>query len=217
MCCFRPSKVLTVVMSIPKKNRVPLLLLGGSGRRCPDSPEAGVRDGKIAFPDSRNSAEPFAPGGCFCSLSAPSDGFLLHCYVLSCVGNLGKVAGLMAYPINVIDLFAGPGGLGEGFAGYRDSKGCYPFKVVVSAEMDASAHGTLSLRALQREVNRNPNTQRLAKLASLREKLTTTGSVDVGSLATNLGLEKAWAKVSSEALNLQLGVRKDDDRPSYSK
>lgn len=114
--------------------------------------------------------------------------------------------------INVIDLFAGPGGLGEGFAGYRDTKGRYPFKLVVSAEMDASAHATLSFRALHREINRNPNAQLLPKLASLRESLAQTGSIDVGTLATNLGLEKLWVPVSSEALNLQLGVRKDDER-----
>jgi DNA (cytosine-5)-methyltransferase 1 len=117
----------------------------------------------------------------------------------------------MAYPINVIDLFAGPGGLGEGFAGYRDAKGRYPFKVVVSAEKDPSAHGTLSLRALQREVNRHPSVQRLTALSALKENLTQTGSINVGKIATDSGLEKLWAKVSSEALNLQLGVHEDDE------
>jgi DNA (cytosine-5)-methyltransferase 1 len=46
--------------------------------------------------------------------------------------------------IPVVDLFAGPGGLGEGFS----STG--KFKIVVSAEMDPSAHKTLTLRAYYR-------------------------------------------------------------------
>lgn len=50
-------------------------------------------------------------------------------------------------PINVIDLFAGPGGLGEGFASLN--KGA-AFDIVVSAEMEASAHKTLTLRSFYR-------------------------------------------------------------------
>lgn len=47
-------------------------------------------------------------------------------------------------PLNIIDLFAGPGGLGEGFSSLDDGE---TFKIVVSAEMEASAHQTLRLRA----------------------------------------------------------------------
>ena len=47
-------------------------------------------------------------------------------------------------PLNIIDLFAGPGGLGEGFSSLDDGES---FKIVVSAEMEASAHQTLRLRA----------------------------------------------------------------------
>jgi DNA (cytosine-5)-methyltransferase 1 len=49
----------------------------------------------------------------------------------------------------VIDLFAGPGGLGEGFAGLSEG-GHNPFRIVMSAEMEASAHATLRLRAFVR-------------------------------------------------------------------
>jgi site-specific DNA-cytosine methylase len=54
----------------------------------------------------------------------------------------------MSPRINVIDPFAGPGGLGEGFSSFADGRGRHPFHVVVSAEMDRAAHATLSLRAL---------------------------------------------------------------------
>lgn len=57
----------------------------------------------------------------------------------------------MKKPINIIDLFAGPGGLGEGFSGYKISKNRYPFKIQISVEKEASAHKTLQLRAFYRQ------------------------------------------------------------------
>ena len=52
--------------------------------------------------------------------------------------------------IKVIDLFAGPGGLGEGFSAFQTG-GEYPFKIVASVEKEASAHRTLTLRAFYRQ------------------------------------------------------------------
>ena len=52
--------------------------------------------------------------------------------------------------IPVVDLFAGPGGLGEGFSSILSPKGNRLFDVRVSIEKDAVAHRTLSLRALFR-------------------------------------------------------------------
>lgn len=46
----------------------------------------------------------------------------------------------------VIDLFAGPGGLAEGFSSFRDVKGRRPFTMALSVEKDESAHQTLMLR-----------------------------------------------------------------------
>lgn len=54
-------------------------------------------------------------------------------------------------PIPVIDLFAGPGGLGEGFSSILDPGGRPCFLLKVSAEKDSTAHKTLSLRALYRK------------------------------------------------------------------
>ena len=48
--------------------------------------------------------------------------------------------------IPVIDLFAGPGGLGEGFASLKQDDGSNAFQSVVSIERDNSAHQTLHLR-----------------------------------------------------------------------
>jgi len=53
--------------------------------------------------------------------------------------------------IKVIDLFAGPGGLGEGFSAFRDAAGRRRFKIALSIEKEASAHRTLTLRSLFRQ------------------------------------------------------------------
>lgn len=53
-------------------------------------------------------------------------------------------------PIKVIDLFAGPGGLGEGFSAYRPN-GKQEFKIAISIEKEDSAHRTLQLRSLFRQ------------------------------------------------------------------
>jgi DNA (cytosine-5)-methyltransferase 1 len=53
-------------------------------------------------------------------------------------------------PIPVIDLFAGPGGLNEGFNQVRDAKGRRIFQTRVSVEFEEMAHRTLELRALFR-------------------------------------------------------------------
>lgn len=54
-------------------------------------------------------------------------------------------------PIPIIDLFAGPGGLGEGFSSVRDEHGNPIFSLSISIEKDEIAHQTLSLRALFRK------------------------------------------------------------------
>src|SRR5689334_10331021 len=53
--------------------------------------------------------------------------------------------------IPVIDLFAGPGGLGEGFSSFRGDDKCHTFKVSLSIEMDDAAHRTLELRSFFRQ------------------------------------------------------------------
>jgi len=53
--------------------------------------------------------------------------------------------------IKIIDLFAGPGGLGEGFSGYVSEAGDRPFKIGLSIEKETSAHETLQLRAFYRQ------------------------------------------------------------------
>lgn len=55
--------------------------------------------------------------------------------------------------ISVVDIFAGPGGLGEGFSGYspRRASKQRPFRIAISAEMEPNAAKTLKLRAFFRQ------------------------------------------------------------------
>lgn len=66
--------------------------------------------------------------------------------------NMSVFAG--SNPIPVIDLFAGPGGLGEGFSASVSPDGKPNFRLVLSIEKDFYAHSTLELRAFYRQFER---------------------------------------------------------------
>jgi len=56
--------------------------------------------------------------------------------------------------IPVIDLFAGPGGLGEGFSSVQEPSGAARFRIALSVEKDPAARRTLRLRAFFRQFPR---------------------------------------------------------------
>ena len=57
--------------------------------------------------------------------------------------------------LGIIDLFAGPGGLGEGFSQLSvDNKN--PFNIIISIEKDKFAHRTLTLRSFCRQFDNPP-------------------------------------------------------------
>jgi len=56
----------------------------------------------------------------------------------------------VATQVPVIDLFAGPGGLGEGFSAAR-VRGQGPFRIAPAIEKDPDAHATLRLRSFFRQ------------------------------------------------------------------
>lgn len=87
--------------------------------------------------------------------------------------------------LGVVDLFAGPGGLGEGFASVVDGRHV-PFRIGISVEKDPSAHRTLALRAF---------------LRGYRER---HGTLPEQFVDFHAGLipEPAWAGVDSEAWRL---------------
>lgn len=57
----------------------------------------------------------------------------------------------MSKTVQIIDLFSGPGGLGEGFASCMRADGSRAYDLSVSIEKDSAAHNTLRLRAFLRQ------------------------------------------------------------------
>ena len=92
----------------------------------------------------------------------------------------------------IIDLFAGPGGLGEGFASYQEGT---RFEIVVSAEMERSAHQTLTLRSFFRHVQGDQKA-----LAAYYDYCNTDTARHPGELEP-----AAWKVATDEARQLTLG------------
>ena len=63
----------------------------------------------------------------------------------------------MSRPVCIVDLFAGPGGLGEGFSSCRHRDGSPAYRIGVSVENNSAAHRTLRLRAFLRQFEKFPN------------------------------------------------------------
>jgi DNA (cytosine-5)-methyltransferase 1 len=115
-------------------------------------------------------------------------------------------------PIPVVDLFAGPGGLGEGFSRVK-YRGKTVFKTVISVEKDPYAHMTLSLRAFYRHFTlkgmRVPDEYRkLLRAASKREMIAAWAALKKHS---------AWNQVKREALCLELGEHNNRIRRKITK
>ena len=62
----------------------------------------------------------------------------------------------MSKPVQIVDLFSGPGGLGEGFSSCRRNDGSRAYEIAVSIEKDPAAHKTLRLRAFLRQFDEYP-------------------------------------------------------------
>lgn len=103
--------------------------------------------------------------------------------------------------IPVVDIFAGPGGLGEGFASYSapGRKGDRAFSISVSAEMEANAARTLRLRAFFRKFARGHAPRSYYDYVAGRR-------AEPWSSKT----EPEWRAAIEEALQLELG-REDHD------
>ena len=100
-------------------------------------------------------------------------------------------------PIQVVDLFAGPGGLGEGFSSHSDDDGT-TFEIKVSAEMEASARSTLRLRAFYRLLKTN-------QPEALEDYYNFCETAGAAAPHTPRSLD-AWKHADNEALLLELGT-----------
>lgn len=102
--------------------------------------------------------------------------------------------------IPVIDLFAGPGGLGEGFSSFNEGK---TFKILVSAEMEDSAFNTLKLRAFYREL-KHKSKQDLSHYYKFCE--------GIEKLPFNERTKQFWDMACKEAQQLTLGEKSDNKK-----
>jgi len=81
---------------------------------------------------------------------------LVLCFVNGILSAFFRInASQMSKKILIVDLFAGPGGLGEGFSSFT-CEGGRPFKLATSVEKDPKAHRTLTLRAFFRQFDQVP-------------------------------------------------------------
>lgn len=64
----------------------------------------------------------------------------------------------MSQAFKTVDIFAGPGGLAEGFASVRGANGARPFQIALSVEKEPSAFSTLRLRSFVRHFENIPET-----------------------------------------------------------
>ncbi|WP_259640292.1 DNA cytosine methyltransferase [Pseudomonas syringae group genomosp. 3] len=103
-------------------------------------------------------------------------------------------------PIQIVDLFAGPGGLGEGFSSFLDGS---RFKIIVSAEMDPVAHSTLRLRAFYR-ILRNK------KKSTLNDYYRFCNGLSDKPFSGRS--EDEWAEAEKEAQCITLGTKEGDEK-----
>jgi DNA (cytosine-5)-methyltransferase 1 len=106
-------------------------------------------------------------------------------------------------PIQVVDLFAGPGGLGEGFSSHSDDDGT-TFEIKVSAEMESSARSTLRLRAFYRLLKSN-------QPEALEDYYNFCETAGAAAPHTPRSLD-AWKHADNEALLLELGTEEGNAR-----
>ncbi|MDQ4121743.1 MAG: DNA cytosine methyltransferase [Acidobacteriota bacterium] len=107
--------------------------------------------------------------------------------------------------ISVVDLFAGPGGLGEGFSSFT-IKDKPVFKIKVSIEKDELAHRTLLLRAFFRQFPRGAAPREYYQYLSKIEKT----DADLKQLFNAYPTEAARA--AREAVKAELGQIEDEKK-----
>ncbi len=108
----------------------------------------------------------------------------------------------MPLKFGIVDLFAGPGGLGEGFTSFSEGRQ-KPFQIGISVEKETSAHQTLRLRAFLRDYR-------------LRHTVLPKQFIEFHAGRTvepdwNLVDAKSWLQATKEAKCLELGTTSATD------
>lgn len=101
----------------------------------------------------------------------------------------------------VVDLFAGPGGLAEGFAQVRNADDSRAFEIALSVEKEASAFQTLQLRSFVRQFGRDLPSEYYNYLG---------GSIAKAELFGRY--PEQWRRAEEETLQLELGTSESNLR-----
>jgi DNA (cytosine-5)-methyltransferase 1 len=111
-------------------------------------------------------------------------------------------------PIPVIDLFAGPGGLGEGFSKARGAD----FHIAVSIEKDGMAFETLQLRAAHRALMKSGNSDRTKwhRWDTILAKTPWNIAFDALQASDDDLIKTACTNARAEAWNIELGPANRD-------
>lgn len=104
--------------------------------------------------------------------------------------------GSLEAPIQIVDLFAGPGGLGEGFSSSGEGK---HFEIVVSAEKDPKAWQTLRLRAFYRLLQKQQDP------ALLGEYYYYCNNPALETFSPSVATQELWDTAGKEAQCITLG------------
>jgi DNA (cytosine-5)-methyltransferase 1 len=102
-----------------------------------------------------------------------------------------------AASIPIIDIFAGPGGLGEGFSALKAKAGNDAFRIALSVEKDEIACRTLRLRAIKRFLERFGQLDPYFSLLQGRISRTEFDSIPI--------VQQAAKEASVEVMNAELG------------
>lgn len=94
----------------------------------------------------------------------------------------------------IVDLFAGPGGLAEGFASIRDADGTKRFNIALSVEKESSAFETLRFRSFFRKFDGSPPAEYYQFL---------NGEIGEPNWSSLYPVE--WEGARSETMQLELG------------
>lgn len=102
--------------------------------------------------------------------------------------------------IPVIDVFAGPGGLNEGFSSVTNDAGEQVFHTVASIEMETSAVQTLRFRSAMRHARSEDSGSAEAALNDFLSK-----KIDLGELMEDSDFKVAYDKAKREVHQFELG------------
>lgn len=102
------------------------------------------------------------------------------------------ISGASGSQVPVVDLFAGPGGLGEGFSELDGNV----FRIAISIEMEKTAHETLRLRAFFRQFERG--SAPLEYYAYVRGEITIADLIEA--------YPREWKQAEREAWQAELGA-----------